>query len=167
MKRWYVARTETNMERRAVTHAARFGIDTFLPEISQTAVIRGRDFERPALMFPCYIFVRFAELSQWARAKRDGYVFSYLLGYRDDAVTPIGDAVVDEIRSRMTNGVVGVEPPRSSFREGQRVRVARGSYADLVGTITQQPTDNRVSVLLSLFNRPITVALDDGLVVAA
>lgn len=164
---WYVSKIETNCERKAEKLAPNFGIEAFLPFIEQKFSSGERVMTRPALMFPGYLFVNFASLDVWKRARREGFVFLGLLGSGETYVETVADAVVDELKSRHVNGVVPLrEPPKQEFKPGQPIIVERGRYANIRGLIKGTSAD-RIEVLLSMFNRQFTVPLSANAVRAA
>lgn len=163
---WYVSQIETNCERKAEKLAPSFGITAFLPMIEQKFTAMGRSMSRPVLMFPGYLFLNFSNLDLWKRARRDGFVFLRLLGAGEDRIEAVKDRVVEELMARHVNGVVPLVEPKSQFHEGQRVRVARGKYADVMALV-HSTAHQRVSLLMKMFNQEIRVELDESLVVAA
>ncbi len=163
---WNLAQVEPNCERRAVRHAPFYHVETFLPEVLQEVKVRRQRLMRKVLMFPGYVFVRFEELNNWHRAKRHGRVFTKLLLCDGKFGDPTGNEVVAGLQALMEDGVVPAPDYQPQFHSGQRVRVARGRYADLFGSV-EGAAEARVTVLLSFFNRPLSVSLDEGLVVAA
>lgn len=166
--RWYVAQTEPNCERRAVLHSARYGVIAFLPYVMQQVRVQGQLIARRALMFPNYIFLQLEQLNEWHALRRDGFVFTRLLGTRDSgAAVPVATSMVTALKARMVDGAIPMPLPAQKFQPGQKVRVPHfASATDLFGVV-QNCAGGRVAVLLSLFNRTITVRLDEDAVIAA
>ncbi len=72
--------------------------------------------------------------------------------------TPLRQEEVDKILKRMES-----EAPRIkvTFREGQRVRIVEGPFADFIGTVDELDVDRgKVRVLVSFFGRETPVELD-------
>lgn len=161
---WFVARAETNNERRAALVAEKFyRIEAFLPLIMQET---RRGQERPVLMFPGYLFLRPASMGQISKMRHETFLISYLLTSGWDEVEPVGEFVVQEIKSRAVGGIVPLSAKVSAFHVGQQVRVARGRHADLFGQVWDiDDALGRVGVLLTLFKRRVLVDLDESLVV--
>ena len=72
--------------------------------------------------------------------------------------TPLRQDEVDKILKRMESEAPRV---RVSFREGQRVRIVEGPFADFIGTVDELDVDRgKVRVLVSFFGRETPVELD-------
>ena len=164
---WYVSQIETNKERTAERLAPSFGIKAFLPLIEQKFTASGRVMKRPVLMFPGYLFLNFTNLDLWKRARREGFVFLNLLGAGAERVQTVADAIVDELKARHVNGVVPVvDVAKPVLKVGQPIIIERGQYANFRGLV-QEASEQRVKVLLTLFNRSFDVSLNVNAVRAA
>lgn len=72
--------------------------------------------------------------------------------------TPLRQDEVDKILKRMESEAPRV---RVTFREGQRVRIIEGPFADFIGTVDELDVDRgKVRVLVSFFGRETPVELD-------
>ncbi len=72
--------------------------------------------------------------------------------------TPLRQEEVDKILKRMESEAPRV---RVTFREGQRVRIIEGPFADFIGTVDELDLDRgKVRVLVSFFGRETPVELD-------
>ena len=72
--------------------------------------------------------------------------------------TPLRQEEVDKILKRMESEAPRV---RVTFREGQRVRIIEGPFADFIGTVDELDVDRgKVRVLVSFFGRETPVELD-------
>jgi len=72
--------------------------------------------------------------------------------------TALRQEEVDKILKRMENEAPRV---RVTFREGQRVRIIEGPFADFIGTVDELDVDRgKVRVLVSFFGRETPVELD-------
>jgi len=72
--------------------------------------------------------------------------------------SPLRQDEVDKILKRMESEAPRV---RVTFREGQRVRIIEGPFADFIGTVDELDIDRgKVRVLVSFFRRETPVELD-------
>ena len=72
--------------------------------------------------------------------------------------TPLRQEEVDKILKRIESEAPRV---RVTFREGQRVRIIEGPFADFIGTVDELDVDRgKVRVLVSFFGRETPVELD-------
>ncbi|HOG47244.1 MAG TPA: transcription termination/antitermination protein NusG [Anaerolineae bacterium] len=72
--------------------------------------------------------------------------------------SPLRQEEVDKILKRMESEAPRV---RVTFREGQRVRIIEGPFADFIGTVDELDVDRgKVRVLVSFFGRETPVELD-------
>jgi transcriptional antiterminator RfaH len=131
-------------------------VEVYLPEIDVKTKRRGRRSKRP--FFPHYMFARL-DLQDGMIAKlrwTPGLRSIVSMGGRP---VPVSDAVVQEIRRRLTT-MAQVEP-EDRFRQGDVVRVMRGPFEGLDAVFDRRlSAEGRVRVFLEWMSRQVAAELD-------
>lgn len=140
---WYVVQTKPKQEQRAELNLKRWGVETLAPRLREPA--GGRAAYRSAPLFPGYVFARFHAASLLAKVRLTRGV-SKVVGFGEYA-TPLGEAAVELIRSRMhRDGFVHLDPPQ----QGDLVRIVDGPLRSLLGIFERHlHGDDRVLILLT------------------
>lgn len=157
MGAWYVVRTKTGAEDRAVWHLANQGFETYLPRYRKQ-VRHARKTEsvlRP--LFPGYVFVHLNLGQQRWRAINGTFGVISLVQF-GDAPKPIPTAVVDAIRTREDAvGCVNVAP--QGLKKGDRVRVREGALSEYTALLEEISDEKRVVLLLDLMGRAVRISV--------
>ncbi|MBF9060071.1 transcriptional activator RfaH [Rhodobacterales bacterium HKCCSP123] len=153
--RWFVARTKPNGETRALENLSRQGFRVFLP-LEKRQEKRGRRqvlVLRP--LFPGYIFLAL-DLDQpgWA-AVNNTFGVLRLISLRDGRPSPLPAGVVEELLERTDDD--GRLLPPEDIPVGSRMRLVQGPFANWVAEVVAAPEDARISLLLDLMGRKVTV----------
>lgn len=156
---WYIVRSATRQENRAVGSLREAGFTTYLPEIIRWER-RGHAKERAMMhrpLFPGYLFVRIPAGNFWAAEAADGV--SGLLRY----TTTSGERAPREAAVEIVTGLQqiiasGEHDDATPLQEqpvnpGQRVRVTAGKYGGCLGQIKAARGHKRVQVLLDAVAR--------------
>ncbi len=158
MKRWYVAHTRAQSERRAFDHLTNQGFEAWLPEFNKRRRhARRTDWVRRPL-FPRYLFVHLdLDAERWRSVL--GTVGIQALVGGAEKPTPMADAVVEAIRARVDQeGLVRINPAET-LEAGDAVRIADGPFADLEGIFLDMGDNERVAIMLSLLGREVKVTV--------
>lgn len=125
-------------------------IEVFAPRITCT---RKRNGDKP--LFPGYVFARLnLQDGIWARARNLPGVRG--LVHIGGEPCPVDDGVIEVIRRRTAD----YAPRRLSLKEGERVRVTAGSFADLEGIFCEALSgDERIAILIDMMRREVRVEL--------
>lgn len=168
--RWFCARTAPRREALAVFFVReKLG---FRVENPTVLVVRSRRFQpwlRSAVrtpMFPSYLFVEFDPGDPAWRAIATQPGVTRLMGSGPEDPTPLPPGVVEEIVARPAEGLEALFGAASRPRPGAAVRVVSGPLEGREGVCCRS-TEERVTVLLSLFGAPRPVAFTPDAVAAA
>ena len=157
MGAWYVVRTKTGAEERAVWHLSNQGFEAYLPRYRKQ-VRHARKTEmvlRP--LFPGYVFVCL-DIGQKRWCAINGTFGVVGIVQFGDAPHPIPTAMVDAIRaSEDARGSVRVAP--HGLQKGDRVRVREGAFADYTALLDEVSDDKRVFLLLDLMGREVRISV--------
>lgn len=156
MSTWFVARTKTHAEERAVWHLRNQGFEAYVPRY-QKQIRHARKTEnvlRP--LFPGYVFVDIDVENQRWRAV-NGTVGVIELVQFGSGPKPIDAKIIDAIRDREdSSGAVSLAP--DGLQKGDRVRVCDGSFIDHTALLEEISDSKRVILLLNLMGRAVRVS---------
>jgi transcriptional antiterminator RfaH len=165
MVSWFVVRTQSRAEEKAVRHLGNQGFVTYLPRYRR----RVRHARRLQLLlrplFPGYLFVQLdPELCRWRSI--NGTIGVREILSNGEAPLAVADRIIDEIKAREDDtGTVKLVPP--SFARGQVVRLLEGPLADLNGLFEEMRDESRVVLLVSLLGRKVRMQVPATAVAAA
>jgi transcriptional antiterminator NusG len=164
--RWRVLWTHSNCEQLVSDQLAAKGFDMFLPT-AEAWCRRGalRRLSRVPL-FRGYLFLRHAmdKASYLEVYKTRGLV--RLLGERWDRLDVVPDLEIEAIQKLLHTGLPVF--PYPYLREGQRVRITDGPFADVEGILVRaNPKKGLLVVSVNLLQRSIAVHVDCTLLEAA
>ena len=152
---WYGVRTKSNHEKVAANILECKGYEPYLPTYRSRRRWSDRVIEIDTPLFPGYVFCRFNAAERLPIISTPGVVS--VIGFGKDPA-PIDDSEIEAVKAILTSGL----PAHScSFlHEGQRVRIERGSLANLEGILVKKKSEWRVVVSVSLLQRSISVEID-------
>jgi len=156
MGAWYVVRTKTCLEERAIWHLGNQGFKTYLPRYRKQ-IRHARKIEtvlRP--LFPGYVFV-WLDVGQGWRSI-NGTVGVISLVRFGDTPRPVPTAMVDAVRAREdTTGSVTLAPVGLS--KGDRVSVREGALAEYTALLEDVSDEKRVILLIELMGREVRISV--------
>ncbi|MBF0251656.1 MAG: transcriptional activator RfaH [Alphaproteobacteria bacterium] len=156
MQAWYVVRTKTQLEDRAVWHLRNQGFDVYLPRYRKQ-VRHARKVQtvlRP--LFPGYVFVNMDLRRQRWRAVNGTVGVISLVQFGSEPM-PVPAEVVDAIRANEDEaGAISLAP--QGLVTGDRVRVRDGALADYTALLEEISDEKRAVLLLELMGREVRVS---------
>lgn len=155
MKSWFVVRTKTGAEDRAVWHLKNQGFEAYLPRYRKEIrhARKTQTVLRP--VFPGYVFVRM-DLEQQRWRAINGTMGVISLVQFGEAPRAIADVIIDDIRQREEGGVVSLAP--DGLKAGDIVRVREGAFAEHMALLAEVSDDKRVILLLDLMGREVRIS---------
>jgi len=143
---WSVCQVETFREKVASHFLKLNGFETYCPKIKQE--------NRIAPMFPGYLFVAIED--RWyAIGQTTGVIRLLVAG---DYPARVRNGIVESIKLRENNGVVQL-PGKRWLRQGDVVRITRGSFADSFARFDAMAGKQRSRVLLEMLGRTCPVVV--------
>jgi transcriptional antiterminator RfaH len=160
---WAVVNTQPHCERIALDNLARQEFNAYCPMVRRRVkhARRTKDMLRP--LFPCYFFVRLNPQTQRWRPIMSTFGVRMLVRFGEQPAF-IADGFIQELKSHEIDGEIVY--PAKSYKVGQRVEIANGSFSGLVGTIIKLDDKDRVVVLMNLLSRQVKVQVAAGMVSA-
>jgi len=144
---WYAVSTKANHEQQAAQNIRRLGIECFLPLLQERKIIRRVRKTVVGPLFPGYLFVR-ANLTEHYRGVTYARGVRKIVGFGSSPVE-VDMAVIDAIKSRMTDSNVCVLDKPKELRNGQLVQIKDGPLGGLDAVfVLEMPGRQRAMVLL-------------------
>jgi len=152
---WYGVRTKSNHEKVASTVLKGKGYQQYLPVYRSRKRWSDRVVETELPLFPGYVFCRFDPKERLPVITTPGVVS--IVGFGNDPA-PIADSEIQAVQGILASGLSA--QPCGFLREGQRIRVIRGSLEGLEGILLKKKNEWRMVVSISMLQRSISVEID-------
>jgi transcription antitermination factor NusG len=152
---WFAAYTMSRHEKRIASHCERIGIEQFLPLYTSQRSWKNRttvDLQMP--LFPNYIFVRLLPQDHGPLMRLPG-LLSTVGNAAGPVVIPDGDM---ELLRRII-ACKAIEP-HPFLAKGDKVRVATGPLAGLIGVVLKKGNGLRFIVTLDLIGKSVSLDID-------
>ena len=164
--KWHALWTRSHCEQLVHDQLGAKRFEVFLPKINIWSRRGGLRCLTQVPLFPGYLFIRHAVNKQSYHdiCKTRGLV--RILGERWDRLASIPEREIDGIKRILDSRLHAM--PHAYVREGQRVRISRGSLKDVEGMlVTIKPEKGLFVVSVDLLQRSVAVEIDCTMVVAA
>lgn len=160
MRQWFVAQTQPGKETLAESHLLRQKFQIFLPLYRKTISHARRTQEVLRPLFPGYIFVSLdLEKDQW-RSINGTRGISHLLTQDDHKPLFIPSEVIENLQEEQEEqGAIALGSLVNAFKVGDTIRITEGAFAEHVGVVERLSDKDRVQLLLSFMNRPLTIKI--------
>lgn len=147
MPKWYLIRTKQYKEAFVRRMLSERVSNLFLPLLRTDQTQRGRRIQAVVPLFPCYIFALFNRETDIHFVQRTPGVVG-VLGAGDEP-SEVDESVIEEIRSRATNGIV--ELPQRTFSPGEAVSIVGGPLRGINAIFDRYMSGSqRVALLVDL-----------------
>jgi transcriptional antiterminator RfaH len=149
---WLCVQTETRRENIANHYLEASGFSVYLPKLKS----KHDGKLRIVPLFPSYLFVR-AEPFRWVSIRWTIGCIRVLMSAQDQPAQ-VSEKILNEIRAREKGGFV-VLPSPQRFRQGDRIKIVRGSFTGCQAIFHAANSRERVSILLDLLGRAVPIEL--------
>ena len=157
MKSWYLIQTKTRQERLAQENLERQGYETYLPFAEIRRRRRGRTVRVVDPMFPRYLFIQLSDETDDWRPIRSTLGVTTLVRF-GQVPARIPDNLIASLRNRENEqGVQVIATPE--FQSGTKIRIAEGPMEGYEGIFQSQTSKERVTILLQIAEKTISVQL--------
>jgi len=152
---WFGIRTKSRFEKITAAALVHKGYQTYLPLCNRRRRWSDRVVEIQSPLFAGYVFCRFDPFRRLPIIITPGVVSIIGLG-KDPA--PIPDEEIEAIQTVQRSGLPA--EPWPYLREGERIRIVRGSLEGVEGVLVKKKNQWRIIVSLSLLQRSVAVEVD-------
>jgi transcriptional antiterminator RfaH len=150
---WAVLRTQTHNELMASRAVEARGVEAYIPVLPKQVA------ERPALLFPGYLFARISAASDDLLRIRAAPGVAYVLPHGGPP-TLLSEGVVDLIRRRLADPSVAA---MRALRSGDRVTVINGPFRWMEAVFDRRlNAAGRVLILLELAHRTVQLNIEEA-----
>jgi transcription antitermination factor NusG len=154
---WYALHTRPRHEKLVVQRLAEYGVETFLPTVTEVHRWSDRKKSVELPLFSCYVFAKFVpKRADRLHVLRVGGVLG-LVGSQGEG-TPIPDEQVDAVRT-VVEGTVSWFP-YPFLKIGQRVRVRGGALEGLEGILVSRSGNHTLVISLEAIQRSLAVRVE-------
>ncbi len=154
-ERWFLVHTLPRSEQRACLHLEAQGFRTHLPLILKTIRHARQHRTVRVPLFARYLFI-IIDLGRdpWLSVQSTfGVSCLFTCNGRP---TPVPAGIVETFTDKAKDGSVSL---CDDLKEGERVRILSGPFADFVGTLQRIDVNGRVRVLLQMMGTAVPVAI--------
>jgi transcription antitermination factor NusG len=152
---WYGVRTRSNFERVVSGILDGKGFENYFPTYRSRRKWSDRTIDAEAPLFPGYVFCRFDKRKKVPILSTPGVVG--IVGFGKDPAE-IAEEEIATIQSVLAAGLEVM--PYPFLREGETVRIIRGSLEGIEGLLLKKKTDCRLVVSVTMLQRSISVEID-------
>lgn len=153
---WFLAQTKPNGLGLAREHLARQGILTFTPSEHYTTQYRGKFVSKTRPLFPGYIFVSPSNTQSLSAINATRGISRVVTFGTTPARIP--EELVIQLKARCDE--TGTLLPFKKLNPGDEIRVIRGPFAELVGSIDKIEPERRVWAIFEILGTQIRVNLN-------
>jgi len=158
MTGWLVATSHWGKQDYARENLENLSFNCYFPKFREKIIVNGRKTWSQRYLFDRYFFVKFVE--RWKEIFETRGVSGILMSQGEPS--RVNDEIIREIRSREDSSgfiVVNLRSSSSWFRNGDVVRVNRGSLIGFHGVFDRGHGGERVKVLFDFFGRKSTIIM--------
>ena len=163
-KEWFLLKTKTRQEKRAMENLLRQHIDCYCPEAVVEKILRGKKSQVMEILFPGYLFVNFRNPeSSIQSVKNTRGVQSFVSFGGHPAWVP--SALIQELKEKTKpseNLLISNLPKR-----GDKLKVTGGPFEGISVVFSQPNGDERAEVLLKIMNQQVKASIQYANLVAA
>lgn len=163
-KTWYLLKTKSRQEQRAIDNLRRQNIECFCPEVWVEKILRGKKCQILEVLFPGYVFVNFKNAScsiYCVNSTRGAQSFVYF-GSTPAKVPMMLIQELKEKTKRKEKLLISNLPER-----GDELKVIDGPFNGMSVVFFQLNGDDRAEVLLNMMNQQVIASIQYSKLAAA
>ena len=149
-KEWFVIQFKPNSHHQAVNNLARQGFKTFLPLHEITLRNTSKFVKSTKPLFPGYMFVSFDKTENKWHKINNTYGVSRLITFQS-SLKSIPSAFIDNLMKRYDSS--GKLIPIVKMKQGDKIEIFKGPFANFIATVEKYETDQRIWVLMDYMGR--------------
>src|SRR4030081_3768361 len=155
-ERWFLVHTLPKCEQKADMRLRAQGFRCYLPLFEKTVRHARKLRTVRAPLFPRYLFPGLGVARDSWSPVRGTIGVSRLFSGQEGRPVPVPVGVVESLIERSDGNLTRLD---TGLVKGQHVRILRGPFADLVGTLARLDAAGRVQVLLEMMGTEVPVTL--------
>ena len=163
-RRWYAVPAQPRKEAIASLQLRRQGFKSFLPLVERVVRHPTRTATTTVPFFPSYLFVSLSLRHDRWRSVNSTIGIQRLVSFADQPAPAPAGLIEQLFANASETGLVSFD---QSFAPGARVRIVGGPFDGLLGTFLKATGNERVSILMTMLAREVTVKVPKAAVTAA
>ena len=149
-EKWFAAQTKTNAHHRAKKNLENQGFKTFLPLIEISKRKAKKFITKPIPLFPGYIFVSFSMSNlNWTSINSTFGVKNLVALNKVPQCIPQNFITSLKLRCDKEGRLMVKE----TLNVGEKVRIIKGPFSEMIGTIEKIDAKDRVTLLLNFMGK--------------
>lgn len=161
--RWYLVQCKPRESFRAEQHLINQNYTCFHPTYPVKRKIAGRVQMVTAPLFPHYLFIQLNDTDNWSSIRSTRGVSKIV--HFNGIPASLDDHLVESLKRHCAR--LNGQAAEPIYKVGDKVIVTEGCFKELEAIVTATNGEERVILLLNLFNRPQHVELSVSAVVGA
>lgn len=144
---WYVVQCRANQNGRAVDNLANQGFHCYNPQLQVEQLRAGKRTSKREALFPGYVFVRLGDQTQGRHKIRSTRGVQKLVAF-GGYPAPISGGVIAALQQ-----AENTHAEQPAIRQGDKLRISDGPFANLEATFVRFDGQERVIVLLNILQQ--------------
>lgn len=163
-EKWFLVKTKTRQENRAMENLRRQNVECYCPEVLVEKILRGKKSKIIEILFPGYLFVNFRNPASLIHSvKNTRGVQSFVSFGGTPARVPF--ALIQELKekTKLSQNLLIV----NLLKKGDKLKVIGGPFNGINVIFSKQSGEERAEVLLNLMNQQVKTSIKYANLVAA
>lgn len=162
---WTVVNTHPGREDTAILNLEKQGYGVYCPKFRKRISHARKTSEVLRPLFPGYVFLKYDLENKGLRSVRSTIGVRDLVRFGGETAN-VPKKLISELKMQEIDGAIPFAPA-SLFKNGEKIRLKNGPFADIVATVISCDPQNRLTVLFEFMNRLIHTKVDGDVVEAA
>ncbi|MDB9877732.1 transcriptional activator RfaH [Amylibacter sp.] len=147
---WFILQFKANSHHQATRNLKRQGFETFLPLNDTTSRKASRFINTTQPLFPGYMFITFDKAETGWHKINSTYGVSRLVTF-NSILKALPTTIIDSLKARYD--LSGKLLPVEKLKEGDKVKILNGPFANFIAKVETYESDQRVWILMDLMSR--------------
>ncbi len=160
---WFLVKTKTLQEKRAMENLQRQYIECYCPEVFVEKIVRGKKSQVVEILFPGYLFVNFRNPASSIHAVKNTRGVQSFVSF-GGAPARVPFALIQELKEKTKqseNLLISNLPKR-----GDKLKVTDGPFNGMSVVFSQPNGDERAEVFLNMMNQQVKASIQYSNLVA-
>ncbi len=163
-KKWFLLKTKTRQEKRAMENLQRQYTECYCPEVFVEKIIRGKKSQVSEILFPGYLFVNFRSPTSSIHSVKNTRGVQSFVSF-DGSPVRVPSALIQELKEKTKPSeklLISNLPKR-----GDKLKVTEGPFNGMSVIFSQPNGDMRAEVFLNIMNQKVKASIEYSNLVAA
>ena len=163
-EKWFLLKTKTRQEKRAMENLQRQYVECYCPEVFVEKLMRGKKSQVIEILFPGYLFVNFRNTASSIHSvKNTRGVKSFVSFGGTPAWIPFALIQELKLKTKLSENL----PVSNVPKRGDQLKVIHGPFNGMSVVFFQSNGDERAEVLLNMMSQTVKTSIHYSNLVAA